>query len=102
MSDLFLRIDDELKKELVILAARESRTIKEIVTEQIEEYIKQHKEGNPQHLLTSYCKNGEFIGFPNITLKAQEKRKYLKNMPKNMLEDLGYHIEEWSGMIKEI
>jgi len=101
MSDLFVRMDDDLKHELDILAARESRTIKEIVIEQIENYIKTHKEGNPQHLLTQYQANEDFLGFPAIALSPQNKKKYIEKMPKKMIEDLQYHVQEWNGMLKE-
>jgi len=101
LSDLFIRIADELKHELDILAARESRTLKEIVTEQIEVYVKTHKEGNPQHLITSSMDNEDFLGFPAIALSPENKRKYLKKMPEDMKLELQGHVQSWLGMIKE-
>jgi len=102
MRDLFVRIPDDLKHELDILAARESRTIKEIITEQIKDYVKTHKEGNPQHLITSSMDNEDFLGFPAMAIKTQNKRTYLKKMPEKLRHEMKYHLQEWIGMLKEL
>jgi len=94
-------LENNIYQDLKILAAREGRTIKDILTEQIEDYLKKHIEGNPQHLLTSYTENEDFIGFPNITLSPQNKRSYLKKMPEDMKIELLYNVQEWLGMLKE-
>jgi len=94
-------LEDNLHQDFKILAAREGRSIKEIITELIEDYLKKHLEGNPQHLLTSYTANEDFIGFPNITLSPQNKRSYLKKMPEDMRIELLYNVQEWLGMLKE-
>ena len=94
-------LEDNLHQDFKILATREGRSIKDILTELIEDYIKQHKEGNPQHLLTSYTENEDFLGFPNITLSIENKRKYIKKMSEEMRLELMYNIQEWSGMLKE-
>jgi len=96
-----LTMDKELQHELKMIAVRESRTIKEILIEQIEAYIKTHKEGNPQHLLTKYTDNEDFLGFPAIALSPKNKRKYLKKMPEDMKLELQGHVQSWLGMIKE-
>jgi len=97
-----LNIDKNLQHELKILAVRESRSIKDILIEQIEEYIKTHKEGNPQHLITKFTDNEDFMGFPAIALSPDNKRKYLKKMPKDMIKELRFNVEEWVGMLKEL
>jgi len=102
LSDLFVRIPNELKHELDILSARESRTIKEIVTEQIEVYVKTHKEGNPQHLLTQYQDNEDFMGFPAMAISDQNKRIYLQKMPEDMREAMMFHLQSWSAFLKEL
>lgn len=94
-------LEDNLHQDIKILAAREGRSVKDILTELVEDYLKQHMEGNPQHLLTSYTENEDFIGFPNITLSAHNKRKYLKKMPEDMKIELLYNVQEWLGMLKE-
>lgn len=94
-------LEDNLHQDFKIIAAREGRSIKDILTELIEDYLKQHMEGNPQHLLTSYTENEDFIGFPNITISPQNKRSYLKTMPEDMKAELLYNVQEWLGMLKE-
>ena len=94
-------LEDNLHQDFKILATREGRSIKDILTELIEDYIKQHKEGNPQHLLTNYTNNEDFLGFPAIALSPENKRKYLKKMPEDMKIELLFNVQEWLGMLKE-
>jgi len=60
------QISEELHNELKIMAARESRKMGEIITEQVEAYIKIHKEGNPQHLITTYVMR---MGFASVSVE---------------------------------
>jgi len=101
MSQMNFSISKDLHNELKIMAARESRKMAEIIIEQIENYIKVHKEGNPQHLITSSMDNEDFMGFPAIALSPENKRKYLKKMPEDMKMELQGHVQSWLGMIKE-
>jgi len=94
-------LEDNLHQDIKILAAREGRSVKDILTELVEDYLKKHMNGNPQHLLTSYTQNEDFIGFPNITLSPEHKRSYLKKMPEDMKIELLYNVQEWLGMLKE-
>ena len=75
---LNLELNEELHKELKQLAARESRSIKDIFTEQITEYIKIHKEGNPQHLITKSMENENFMGFPAMAIDTKNKKSFLQ------------------------
>jgi len=97
-----LNLDKELQHELKLLAVRESRSIKEILIEQIENYIKVHKEGNPQHLITQFQDNEDFMGFPAMAIKTQNKRDYVGKMPEDMRNQLRYHIQEWVGIFNEL
>jgi len=95
-------LNKELYHELKMLSVRENKPIKDILKTEIEHYIEVHKEGNPQHLLTQYQENEDFMGFPAIALSPQNKRKYLKKMPKDMIVELRYNVQEWVGMLKEL
>lgn len=108
MADLFVRIDDDLKKELDILSAREGRTLKDIVIEQIKDYVKTHKEGNPQHLMTSFLANEDFIGFPAMGISGEKKQEYVKKyllLDGDRLSPLGLelwaHICHWQEILKK-
>ena len=101
MADLFIRLDNNTKKELKELAARESKTIKEIVIEQIINYIKIHKEGNPQHLITNYTENEDFLGFPSMALDISHKKAYVGKMDAKLAQQLFYHVEEWYALLQK-
>ena len=85
-----------------MLAAREGRSITDILNELSLDYVKMHKEGNPQHLITSFLQNGQFIGFPSIAISIDKKREYATNMEEKLIQELYTHILEWEGIIKRL
>jgi len=97
-----LNIPDDLRQELKILAARDGTTIREIIIEQLRDYLKKHKDGNPQHLLTNFLENGDFMGFPSMAIDLDKKKKWLKSAPKDLISELNYNIQEWQGEIKRL
>lgn len=94
-------LEENIAQDFKILASREGRSMKDILNELIVDYLKQHMEGNPQHLITKWAENEDFVGFPNITLSPHNKRSYLKTMPEDMKAELLYNVQEWLGMLKE-
>ena len=84
------------------IAHRDGMKLSPLLMRLIEDYVKTHYEGNPQHLITSSIDNEDFMGFPAIALNPQNKRKYLKKMPKDMIEELRFNVQEWIGMLKEL
>jgi len=98
---------ESLKKELHLLAVREGSTMKDILNEQALEYIKKHKNGNPQHLITSSIENDDFVGIPLMALDFINKKRYIKkNLTKDdRLNKLGKevwgHICQWSGELQK-
>jgi len=94
-------LEDDRHQDFKILASREGRAMGSIINELIEDYLKKHMEGNPQHLLDKYTDNEDFIGFPAIALDPINKRKYLKKMPEDMKKQLMFNVQEWLGMLKE-
>jgi len=83
------------------LCQREGKSMKEHFEDYMKDHVQVHKEGNPQHLLTKYTDNEDFLGFPAIALSPENKRKYLKKMPEDMKLELQGHVQSWLGMIKE-
>ena len=83
------------------LARREGTKMSPLLMQLIEEYVSKHQEGNPQHLITKFQENDDFLGFPAMTIKTQDKRSYIKKMPEKMKLKLMYHVQEWNGMLKE-
>jgi len=90
-----------LLEEFRGLCQREGRSMKQHFEDYMKDHVKVHKEGNPQHLITSSMENEDFMGFPAIALSPQNKRKYLKKMPEDMKQELYYNVQEWLGMLKE-
>lgn len=104
---VYFHMPEEIKKELKIVATREGRTIKDILNEITEEYVKAHKEGNSQHLLTSYQENEDFIGYPSMAIDFDKKKAYVtKYLQKDgRMNELGKafwgHVNQWhSEMMK--
>ena len=95
-------LDDKIKQELDILAKREGRTLKEIFTELVDDYLKIHKEGNPQHLMSSYLENTEFDGFPSIAIDRQNKEKWfnLESIQDKDITRLFWHIQEYKTILE--
>jgi len=99
-------LDEGVKDELSLLALRERRSLKDIITEQIKEYVKIHKEGNPQHELTSFINNEDFVGFPSIAIPMEKKKQYIEdNCVTNdkKLNDFGkelwFNVCEWHSYL---
>ena len=85
------------------VCSREGRSASEVITELIKEYTKIHKNGNPQHLLSSFQNNEDFIGFPSMATKLKDKRKYVqKVLTKNpkLKQEMKDHLTQWKGIIE--
>jgi len=103
-------IEENIKKDLIILSKREGRTIKEIATELFTEYLKIHKAGNPQHLLNKFLENEDFVGFPSMAVTLEEKRSYLlsqcydaENERLNTFgKQLWSHVTQWYYEMEKI
>ena len=97
-------LDEKLKQELDILSKREGRTLKEIFSELVGDYVKTHKEGNPQHLMDSFLENTDFLGFPSIALSKQNKLKWFDSLSVSDTdkEKLFWHIQEYKSILESM
>jgi len=50
-------------EELKMLALKEHTTVKSLITRELEDYIKKHKDGNPQFKLDQF-KDPDFVACP--------------------------------------
>ena len=93
---VLFNIDEEIKKEFQIILARNNLTIKDVLTGMVIDYNKIHKEGNDQHLMTSFLENDDFIGFPSLGIDLINKKVYAKKnlQSDNRLNDLGKEMWE--------
>ena len=96
-----------LKAELKIISARENKSIKEILNEQTSEFVKAHKDGNEQHLITSSMENEDFVGFPSMAIDYRKKKSYSsKYLQKDgRLNDMGKqmwgHVSQWQAILEK-
>jgi len=94
-------LEDNIHQDFKILASREGRTIKDILTELIEDYLKAHMDGNPQHLMDNFLKNEDFTGFPSMAIDLKNKKEYAKNLKdKQLAQELFNHVCEWYGILQ--
>ena len=102
------RIIEDVHKDLKLLAIRENKDMATIINELIIDYIKVHKEGNPQHLITSSIENEDFIGFPAIATEYEKKKQYIiKNcMEEERMNDFGKelwtHVTQWYHLLEKL
>jgi len=105
---IMFQCEEALKKELDILSKREGRTLKEIMSELIKEYVKTHKEGNPQHLILKFMENEDFTGFPAMAIDYSKKKEYvLKFLQEDgKLNKLGRelwgHVSQWQLQLEKL
>jgi len=92
--------DKEKWQQFRLLAMRESRTVKSIITEVIDEYLKIHKEGNPQHLITLFTENEDIQGFSAVGINNEKKQKWIDKNPK-LKEEMVVKIQEWKFIFEK-
>ena len=93
--------DESMLSEFKNLANREGKSMKDLLEDYMENYIKIHKNGNPQHLIDNFIDNVDFVGFPAIALDIKNKKKHLEKMDKEMADKLYWHIQEWSTILNK-
>ena len=98
-----LNISKEKLQELKIIAAREGKTIREILEAQIDQYLKVHGEGNPQFTMTDFVNNPKFMAFPATGSNLEHKKAWFEahKDDKKTLEELAYDIDEYQGLLKK-
>lgn len=100
------KLPEELHKKLKETAAREGRDMTEILVEKLEEYIKQHGEGNPVYKLEKWTDDPEFIAIPALMSNFETIKKwvFIQANRKNWkdLEDIKFKLQEWVGIFKEV
>ena len=93
--------------EMEVICKREGWTFSEGLVEIIKDYVSKHKEGNSQHLITSFQENDDFAGFPSMGIDFEKKKEYIeKNLIKdgrltNLGKELWGHICQWQAELKK-
>ena len=86
-----MNISEEKLKELKILAAKEGTTIKHILESQIDEYLKIHKDGNPQYTIEQF-QDENFMATPAFYRPFSVWEQYMKNASDKEKESLKQQI----------
>lgn len=95
--------EEELRKELHIIAARDGDTLKEILTKIVKSYVEAHKDGNEQHLMTNFLENEDFVGFPSMAVDLKVKKEYcidVLSKDPTLKEKMYWHLQEWVNLVK--
>ncbi len=100
-----LKIPKLLHTEIKKIAAREGRDMKDIFTEQLENYAKIHGEGNPIYPLDKFVENADFKAYPALADSIQKRREWFYNFKQYASEkeirELENLISEWSGFFRD-
>ena len=86
-----LNISPEKLKELKIQASKEGTTIKAIIESQIDEYLKVHKDGNPQYTIEQF-QDASFMACPAFYRPFSVWEQYMKNASDKEKESLKQQI----------
>ena len=70
-------------KEFRIIAAREGKSFSELVVELIEEYVKNHAEGNSTFKLDVWQEDPEFKAIPTLLSPQEKWNKYIDDCNDN-------------------
>lgn len=86
-----LNIPKEKLKELKIQAAKEGTTIKHIIEDQIDEYLKIHKDGNPQFTIEQFA-DPDFMACPAFYRDGRTWEEYIQKSTKEEKQKLKQQI----------
>lgn len=84
-------IEESLHHELKILAAREGRSIKDILNELSIDYVKTHKDGNPVFTLDQFQEK-DFKACPALFRPRQAWENYYKKLTKIEYKELDQQL----------
>jgi len=99
---ILFNYDIEKKKELAIILARDGDSIKDVLSQLVDDYIKTHKDGNSQHLLTSWQDDVSFEGFAGMAVSLDKKKQWMNSniRTKKEFKSLFWHLQEWSTQLE--
>lgn len=85
------RMDDELYQDLKMLALKERVAVKDLITSMVGEYVKVHKDGNPQYTMDQF-EDPDFIACPAFYRKQSIWEHYMDNATPVELENIKRQI----------
>ena|SRR3990167_10836986 len=85
------RMDEAKYHDLKMLALKERTEVKALLTGLVEEYLKVHKDGNPQFTLEQF-KDPDFVACPAFYRDGQTWENYMKKAEPKELEKMKQQI----------
>lgn len=79
---------EEIMKELRIIAAREGKSQSNIICDIIEEYVKNHLEGNSTFKIDNWVDNSEFKALPALLSPKEKWDSYLEECSNKECTDI--------------
>lgn len=70
----------EIMNQLEIIAERENKKVSQIIMQLIEDYVKNHAEGNSTFRLENWVENPQFHAIPTIFAKNETWLKHFREM----------------------
>jgi len=70
--------EEELYKKFKAVCSREGANVGDKLNEFIQEYLKEHGDGNPNYALTQWSENPEFMATPALFRKISDWEAYTK------------------------
>jgi len=80
-------MEDDLKQELDILSKRERRSLKDILNEQIANYVKEHGDGNPNYSLDQFDQE-EMKAVPAMFRTNEDWMSYMNGLNEKEFREL--------------
>lgn len=85
------RFDEEKYNELKMLALKERTNVKNLVSQLLDDYIKTHKDGNPQFKLEQFA-DPDFIACPAFYRDGRTWEHYISKATKEEKQKLKQQI----------
>jgi len=84
-------MNEKLKTDLDVIAARERKTLKEILNGLVESFVKVHGDGNNQYKLTQFS-NDKMMACPALFRPILTWRYWLNNAPEKEVKEVQRQI----------
>ncbi len=92
----------DILKEFKIIAAREGKSVSELNITIIEEYVKNHSEGNNTFKLDNWNLNPNFIVVPTLLSTNEKWVEFLKTCNSKEFTDIAIKINYLYNYIRQI
>ena len=95
--------NEEIYKIFKSICDREGEKVTKKIASMIEDYVKVHKDGNPQHTIDTFVLNEDFYGFPSIAIDKKKKSEWINSdrIKEKDLNELYWHVQEYKTELEK-